>query len=248
MRRERRLSGGLALLSLLLLGVLAPSVAIALESATVIDVVDGDTVRVRISGRAATLRLIGLDTPETRHPQKPVQCFGYEATAKARLLLPRGLGVVLEADRTQGERDKYGRLLRYLWLPDGRNFAEVMIADGYGTQYTYTRPYWYREAFRAAQRAARDAERGLWAPTACEARIGPTRAPPERRGARPPAMRADGRRASAHPCDPGQVKGNRNSGVYHAPGQRHYGRISANVACFQSEADAAAAGFRRAQR
>ncbi len=124
---------------------------------TVDEVVDGDTVRVRFGeGRAGTVRVIGLDTPETKDPRKPVQCFGREATAKATELLA-GRAVTLEADPTQGDRNKYGRLLRYIWLPDGRNFAEVMMADGYGHEYTFRLPLcraWHNRPSAEAKSAA----------------------------------------------------------------------------------------------
>jgi micrococcal nuclease len=75
--------------------------------------------------------------------------------------------VLLDPDPTQGDRDRYGRLLRYIMLPDGRNFAEVMIAEGYGFEFTYRLPYREQARFQAAQRQARAEGRGLWAPGAC---------------------------------------------------------------------------------
>jgi micrococcal nuclease len=146
-----------------------PGTALEREPATVVRVVGGDTVDVRVGGRVERVRLIGLDTPESVDPRRPVECFGREASRKARELLPAGQAVQLEADPTQGDRDstRSRRLLRYIWLPDGRNVAEVMIAEGYGFEFAYRLPYRYQERFRAAQRAAREAGRGLWAPGAC---------------------------------------------------------------------------------
>ncbi len=132
----------------------------------VIKVVDGDTVQVDIGGVKETVRLIGLDTPETVDPRKPVQCFGLEASKKAKEVLT-GKKVSLEADSTQGDRDKYKRLLRYVFLEDGTNFNKIMIAEGYGHQYTYNKPYKYMEEFKQAETEAREAERGLWAGTNC---------------------------------------------------------------------------------
>jgi micrococcal nuclease len=65
-----------------------------------------------------------------------------------------GQVVSLEPDPSQGERDIYGRMLAFVWLPDGRNFGEVMIADGFAHEYTYDKPYAYIDAFRAAQEFA----------------------------------------------------------------------------------------------
>ena len=103
-------------------------------------VIDGDTVDVRINGKVERIRIIGLNTPETKDPRKPVQCFGKEASAKAEELLG-GKTVRLEADPTQGERGRYGRLLRYIWMPDGQLFNMVMISEGYAFEYTYRVPY-----------------------------------------------------------------------------------------------------------
>jgi micrococcal nuclease len=144
-----------------------PGTALQREPATVVRVVGGDTVDVRVGGRVERVRLIGLDTPESVDPRRPVECFGREASRKAAELLPVGAAVQLEADPSQGDRDKYGRLLRYIVLPDGRHFAEVMIAEGYGFEYTYAVPHRYQERFRAAQRQAREEERGLWTAGAC---------------------------------------------------------------------------------
>jgi micrococcal nuclease len=126
-------------------------------------VVDGDTV---VVAPATTLRLIGMDTPETVDPRTPVQCFGREASARAHALLD-GTSVWLEFDGSQGRLDKYGRTLAYVWMADGRLFEQVMIADGYAHEYTYALPYRYQDAFIAAERAARTASRGLWSPTTC---------------------------------------------------------------------------------
>lgn len=130
---------------------------------TVTDVVDGDTIKV---SSGATLRLIGIDTPETVDPRKPVQCFGREASARAHALLD-GTRVRLEYDPTQGRVDRYGRTLAYVWMSDGRLYNETIIAEGYAHEYTYAIPYRYRDALRAAERSARIAERGLWSPTTC---------------------------------------------------------------------------------
>ena len=99
-------------------------------------------------------------------PRKPVQCFGQEASAHAHELLD-GQNVALELDDSQGQRDAFGRLLAYVWLPDGRNFGEVMIAEGYAHEYTYDQPYTYLDAFMAAQDAAMVNQVGLWSSSTC---------------------------------------------------------------------------------
>ena len=92
-------------------------------------VIDGDTIQVLSDGRQYTVRLIGADTPETKHPTKAVQRFGQEASAFTTAAL-EGRTVQLETDRTGNTVDRYGRLLRYVYL-DGQNFNARLISEGY---------------------------------------------------------------------------------------------------------------------
>jgi len=131
--------------------------------------VDGDTIDVLIDGQKARIRLIGLDTPEVVDPRKRVQCFGREASKRITQLVS-GKKVRLERDPTQADRDKYGRLLRYVFLPDGTDVAQQMIRERYGHEYTYHLPYKYQKQFKEAERHARDHALGLWAPDACLSR------------------------------------------------------------------------------
>lgn len=124
----------------------------------VIQVVDGDTIKVSELG---TLRLIGIDTPETVDPRKPVQCFGKEASNKAKELLS-GKKVKLEFDESQGRIDKYGRTLTYVFVEDGTFFNLEMIKQGYAHEYTYSTPYKYQSEFKRAQTEAQIAKIGLW--------------------------------------------------------------------------------------
>jgi len=131
------------------------------NSYKVVKVIDGDTVAVEINGKTETIRLIGLNTPETVDPRKPVERFGIEASNKAKEILT-GKSVRLEADGIVGERGKYGRLLRYIFLEDGTNFNKMMISEGYAYEYTYNSPYKYQEEFKEAEKEAREAKKGLW--------------------------------------------------------------------------------------
>lgn len=133
----------------------------------VVKVVDGDTLDVSIEGKVERLRLIGIDTPETVDPRKPVECFGIEASNKAKAVLA-GKKVSLEGDNTQGERDKYDRLLRYVFLEDGTNFNLFMVKEGYAYEYTYSLPYKYHAEFKLAQKNAEINKKGLWASGVCE--------------------------------------------------------------------------------
>src|SRR3989339_866272 len=132
----------------------------------IIRVVDGDTVVVNINNKDETIRLIGINSPEVRDPRKPVECFGKEASTKAKEILT-GKNVRIENDPTQGDKDKYKRLLRYIFLEDGTNFNKLMIEEGYAFEYTYNIPYKYQEEFKEAQRLAEINKKGLWADGAC---------------------------------------------------------------------------------
>lgn len=128
---------------------------------TVVRIVDGDTVVVRLDGGDETIRLIGIDTPETKKPNTPVECFGREATAHLQELLPKGTAVRVEPDVEA--RDRYDRLLAYLYrVDDGRFVNLAMVADGFANQLTVPPNVAHEPEFRAAVREARDANRGLW--------------------------------------------------------------------------------------
>lgn len=142
-------------------------------------VIDGDTIVVSIGENEETLRQIGIDTPETVDPRKGIQCFGIEASNKAKELL-LGKSVYLESDSSQGERDKYQRLLRYVILPDGENFGLTMIREGYAHEYTYDLPYRYQPDFKAAEKNASENNLGLWNPEACRSSSETSQAPEEK--------------------------------------------------------------------
>ena len=132
----------------------------------VVAIVDGDTLKLAMPSGTETVRLVGIDTPETKDPRKPVQCFGREASDRATALLA-GTSVWWEPD-PDDTRDQYGRLLGFAWLEDGRLFNEVMIREGYAHEYTYEgRAHRYQDIFRLAETAAMGAQSGLWSPTTC---------------------------------------------------------------------------------
>lgn len=135
--------------------------------ATVTSVTDGDTFKVLTDGNLETIRVIGIDTPEIFDPRKPVQCYGKEASAYSKQLLS-GKTVYLETDQTQDDRDKYKRLLRFVFLEDGSDFGLTLIREGYANEYTYdSNPYYYQAEYKKAQTEARENNRGLWNPNAC---------------------------------------------------------------------------------
>jgi micrococcal nuclease len=136
----------------------------ATVTAKVVRVVDGDTIVVEFHGRQSKVRYIGMNTPETVDPASPVQWMGPEASA-ANASLVAGKQVVLEKDVS--ETDKYGRLLRYVWLTDGRTWTLVdleLVERGFASVATFPPDVRYVDLFRAAERRARAAGIGLWRP------------------------------------------------------------------------------------
>ena len=186
-RQRRMIAAGLAVISLILaisyqvappnikesIAQLDPGVANTVETVTqtvtnaqpgmwhVTKAVDGDTLNVTMGSQKETVRLLGIDTPETHDPRKAVQCFGEAAAAHTKELL-EGKDVRLEPDPTDSDRDKYHRLLRYVYLPDGTLVNGQLVRDGYAFAYTVF-PLVRLDEFRALETEARDNNRGLWA-------------------------------------------------------------------------------------
>lgn len=131
------------------------------QNGVVVRVVDGDTLKVWIADKIQTLRLIGVDTPETVHPTKDVQEGGPEASAFTQAVLDRQT-IRLESDPAGAAVDRYGRLLRYVYLADGKNFNAILIREGYATA-TRRFPYALKCEFLALEAQARKARRGIWA-------------------------------------------------------------------------------------
>jgi micrococcal nuclease len=131
--------------------------------ATVTQVVDGDTVDLELGhGRHERARLLGIDTPETVKPNTPVQCFGPEASARTKALLPSGTPVVVQRDREA--RDRYGRLLVYLWRRKDQLFVNgSLVSDGFARTLSIAPNTSHRADLSARLAAARASRTGLWA-------------------------------------------------------------------------------------
>jgi micrococcal nuclease len=201
-----------------------PGTAPTPERVAVVNVFDGDTIVVMRHGRETTVRLIGVDTPETSRPDCPVQFFGPEASEHTRSsLLGKTVRLVFEPDgRPGGSVDRYGRVLAYVFTGDGRNFNLELVRSGYGRAFTKY-PFSYEREFRDAERAARKAGIGIWDRTR--------------------------HAAWSDPSTRGTVIGNIRTHIYHLPGQRGYDKVrEKNRVYFPGEKEAAAAGYRRAKR
>jgi micrococcal nuclease len=168
-RRARRRGGRLLLVVLLVVVALAVRARLGDGGggggtdgrASVVRVVDGDTVEVQVGGREETVRLIGIDTPETVDPRSPVECFGAEASDRSKALLPEGTEVRLVADVEP--RDRYDRLLAYVYRDDGTFVNLALVEDGYASVLTYPPNVAHVDEFTAAAARAREEGRGLWA-------------------------------------------------------------------------------------
>jgi micrococcal nuclease len=203
------------------------------ELAKVVRVVDGDTINVEINGKVESVRYIGIDTPETVDPRKPVQCFGVEASKKNKELV-EGKMVSLETDIT--DRDKYGRLLRYVWVDD--TFINlILVTQGFAKSSSYPPDVGYQDLFVLAEKKARDNKLGLW--TACASETTPAT-----------VVTSPSASTSNPSCT---IKGNISTSgekIYHMQGCGSYSKTtideSRNEKWFCSEPEAQSAGWRKA--
>ncbi len=227
------------------------------ETYQVVAVVDGDTIKVDYHGKTTSVRLIGVNTPETVDPRKDVECFGEEASQFLRSLL-EGKAVRLEPDISQSDRDKYDRLLRYIYL-DGEDVSLTIIQNGYGYEYTYNVPYQKQVRYRAAQTEAENGKRGLWADGVCT-KSEPVATKPQTPENEPantskPQNTAPVVTAPATSTQHCKIKGNISSSgekIYHMPGQQFYDKTVVDTSkgerWFCTEQEAVNAGWRKSKR
>ena len=202
----------------------------------VIRAVDGDTIEIEGGEK---VRYIGIDTPETVDPRKPVQCFGVEASKKNKELV-EGKMVRLEKDIT--DRDKYNRLLRYIYVGD--TFINLeLVKQGFAYSYSYPPDIKHQDQFVKAQQEAREANRGLWSACSADPRVN-TSATPQ---ASSPVSTAQN---SSSSCT---IKGNISTSgekIYHLPGCGSYAKTQIDEShgerWFCTESEAQAAGWRKA--
>lgn len=133
-------------------------------------ILDGDTFQIKVKNQTVTVRMIGIDTPETVDPRKVVQCFGKEASDKTKELLLKHT-VRLETDKTQSFTDKFGRFLAYIYRDDELFINKYLIEKGYAHEYTYDIPYEKQNEFKEAEKKARERKTGLWGEVCGKRRI-----------------------------------------------------------------------------
>ncbi len=209
-------------------------------------VIDGDTIEIEGGQK---IRYIGIDTPETVDPRKPVQCFGKEASNRNKQLV-EGKRVHLEKDIT--ETDRYGRLLRYVYL-ENIFINLLLVQEGFATSYSYPPDIKYQDKFIEAGRIARDKKNGLWG--ACPV-VPPAPASAETTVPQPvptPMPTTSPQPTTAPTSASCNIKGNISSGgkIYHLPGCSSYNQTVINEVqgerWFCTEEEAVAVGWRKAK-
>lgn len=201
-------------------------------------VIDGDTIEIEGGQK---VRYIGIDTPETVDPRKPVQCFGLEASNRNKQLV-EGKKVLLERDI--GDADRYGRLVRYVYVGD--TFINLaLVREGFAYSYTYPPDVKYQSQFTEAERLAREQKKGLWG--SCPVSTSPTPAPVSAPTSTPPASQTP-------PSSTATIKGNISSTgekIYHVEGCGSYSKTQIDEArgerWFTTEEEAVSAGWRKAK-
>jgi micrococcal nuclease len=155
---------------------MAPQFA-ASDSYQLVRVIDGDTIEIiknninanintdnaeTNSSKLEKVRLIGVDTPETNDKRQEVKCFADKATVFTKSFFADNKNLYLELDNTQGEYDKYGRKLAYVFNQDGSMLNKALIQDGFAYEYTFDKPYKYQKLFKFHMKNAEDKKLGLW--------------------------------------------------------------------------------------
>lgn len=205
---------------------------------------DGDTITVGLNGQNYPLRFIGVDTPETKHPSKPVEFMGKEASDFTTNEL-NGKKIWLEKDVS--ELDKYNRLLRYVWLVDPSDITNptyedvrdktingILVREGYAKAVTYPPDVKYQEYFNKIQQEAEQNKKGLWQDKT-ENIVEETK-------------KQDEATQTSETVDM-RIKGNKNSMIYHFPNGRDYDKVKeSNAVYFKTPQEAEAAGYRPAKR
>lgn len=127
----------------------------------VLRVLDGDTFQIKINREIVTVRMLGIDTPETVDPRKGIQCYGKQASDKTKELL-LGKYVSLSTDPSQDNTDKYGRILAYVNIKDGIFINQYLLEYGYAREYKYKFDYQKRKEFKKIENLAKKKKIGLW--------------------------------------------------------------------------------------
>lgn len=235
-----------------------------LVSGTVVKNVDGDTVHVSINGKEEDIRLLLIDTPETHKPGTPVQPYGPEASNYAEKELAVGTKVMVEEGVKGHERDKYGRLLAYIYLPNGKMYNEEVVKKGLArVAYIYEPNTKHLSDLKEDENYAKSHKLGIWSIPGYVTDRGYDISKSSKSSSNTVSKHtstgvqyssnntskntsSDGKENNTS-CK-GKIKGNANSKIYHVPGGEYYNLNMKHIVWFCSESDAQKAGYRKSQR
>lgn len=228
--------------------------------ATIVKNIDGDTIEISLNGKVEKVRMLCVDTPETHHPRLGVQPFGPEASDYTKSILPVGTKVEIEPGIGSG-RDKYGRLLAYIYV-QGKMFNEMLLEQGLArVAYIYAPNTKYVDEFYAIQKDAQKKGIGIWSienyvqedgykkdavQGAKDKNTKLSSSPKTSAGSSYQNNSNDDQETNLD-CK-GKIKGNVNSHIYHVPGGSFYDSTNDNIVWFCSEKEAEDAGFRKSKR
>ncbi|MED4204002.1 thermonuclease family protein [Neobacillus mesonae] len=224
--------------------------------AVIVKNIDGDTVEIKFNNRIEKVRMLCVDTPETHHPRLGVQPFGPEASDYTKKILPVGKKVEIEPGIGDG-RDKYGRLLAYIYV-DGKMFNKMLLEKGLArVAYIYAPNTKYVDEFYAIQKKAQKKGVGIWSIENYAQEDGyHSDKSTNNQSSKTPSKNIGGGSFQNNPSDDketnlnckGKIKGNANSHIYHVPGGNYYDAAKDNIVWFCSEKDAQDAGYRKSKR
>ncbi|MFY4774469.1 thermonuclease family protein [Metabacillus sp. RGM 3146] len=227
--------------------------------AVIVKNIDGDTVKIKLNGKIETVRMLCVDTPETHHPRLGVQPFGPEASDFTKKTLYEGRSIQIEPG-IGGGRDKYGRLLAYIYI-NNKMFNEMLLEKGLArVAYVYPPNTQYVDQFYAIQKKAQKKAIGIWSIENYA----------QEDGYHPDGKSQIASRSSGEPgqtsnitgnaqtnssgdketnlsCK-GKIKGNANSHIYHVPSGEYYNSLHKHIVWFCSAKDAEKAGYRQSKR
>lgn len=241
---------------------------------TLVKTVDGDTIKVNYKGKEETVRYLLVDTPEEKKPGTCVQPYAVSAYNENKQIVNSGK-LSLEFETNGDKRDKYGRLLAYVFV-DGKSVQEKLLKDGYArVAYIYNPPYKYLSKYQSDEKIAENKHLNIWSQSGfvtdkgfngCAAKpktntkIASTHTSSSTHHSNASSSgSSNSSHTNAFQNDPsddqesnlsckGKIKGNANSKIYHEPGDAYYNRTQDNIVWFCSEAQAEAAGYRHSKR
>jgi micrococcal nuclease len=229
--------------------------------ATITKNIDGDTLDINLNGKEEKVRMLCVDTPETHHPRLGVQPFGPEAAEYTKKILPVGTKVEIETG-IGGGRDKYGRLLAYIYV-DGKMFNEMLLEKGLArVAYIYAPNTKYVDEFYAIQKIAQKKGIGIWSienyakedgyhPEATKEKSlssGTTSKTSTGSSSVNNFQNNSSNDLEANVSCKGKIKGNANSHIYHVPGGAYYDSVKDNIVWFCTEKEAIDAGYRGSKK